>query len=273
MGCPFCLFLVYLAGKKSNMSFRYFTELAYNGSCFHGWQVQPNANSVQETLEKAFSLILRQDIKLTGCGRTDTGVHAKYYVAHFDTDQPVSDINQIKYKLNSYLSFDIVIYSIIGVNPEAHARFNAIGREYEYHLITQKDPFLKESTLYLPFNPDFNKMNEAAKKLLHYNDFTSFSKLHTDVKTNNCKIESAEWIKQRENYWIFYIRADRFLRNMVRAIVGTLLEVGKNKMSIAEFEAVIESKDRGKAGTSLPGHALFLCDVEYPKILFQRTTD
>lgn len=255
------------------MGFRYFTELAYNGSAFHGWQVQPNANSVQATLENAFSLILRQNIQLTGCGRTDTGVHAKYFVAHFDTEQQIPDTDQLIYKLNSYLNFDIVIYSITSVDVETHARFSAIEREYEYHLVTRKDPFLNETTLFLPFEPDFERMNEAALKLLDHTDFTSFSKLHTDVKTNNCKIIRAEWIKQNENYQVFYIRADRFLRNMVRAVVGTMLEVGKHKMTVAEFESVIENKNRGKAGTSVPGNALFLTDVVYPKNLFQRKAD
>ncbi|MFB6340684.1 tRNA pseudouridine(38-40) synthase TruA [Saccharicrinis sp. FJH62] len=255
------------------MGFRYFTELAYNGSGFHGWQIQPNANSVQETLENAFSLILRQNIQLTGCGRTDTGVHAKYFVAHFDCEEQISDADQLIYKLNSYLNFDIVIYSVTRVDAETHARFSAIEREYEYHLVTRKNPFFKDTSFFLPFTPDFEHMNEAALKLLEHTDFTSFSKLHTDVKTNNCKIIRAEWTRQNEYYWFFHIRADRFLRNMVRAVVGTLLEVGKHKITVDEFESVIREKDRGKAGTSVPGNALFLTDVVFPTNLFQRKAD
>ncbi|MFC0877960.1 tRNA pseudouridine(38-40) synthase TruA [Saccharicrinis sp. FJH2] len=255
------------------MGFRYFTELAYNGSGFHGWQIQPNANSVQETLEKAFSLILRQNIQLTGCGRTDTGVHAKYFVAHFDCEEQIPDTDQLINKINSYLNFDIVIYSITSVDAETHARFSAIEREYEYHLVTRKNPFFKDTSFFLPITPDFERMNEAAQKLLEHTDFTSFSKLHTDVKTNNCKIIRAEWIRQNEYYRVFHIRADRFLRNMVRAIVGTLLEVGKHKMTIEEFESVIREKNRGKAGTSVPGNALFLTDVVFPTNLFQRKAD
>ncbi|MFB6317392.1 tRNA pseudouridine(38-40) synthase TruA [Saccharicrinis sp. FJH54] len=255
------------------MRYRYFTELAYNGASFHGWQIQPNATSVQETLEKAFSLITRQNIQITGCGRTDTGVHARYYVAHFDTEEALSEPTQLMYQLNRYLGADIVIYSISAVDSETHARFHAVERAYEYHIILRKDPFLKDTTLHLPYEPDVESMNKSAKLLLDYTDFTSFSKLHTDVKTNDCKILRAEWVNRSSHDLVFHIRADRFLRNMVRAIVGTLLEVGKNRMTPEEFENVIVSRNRSKAGTSVPGHALFLTDVVYPKHLFQRVTD
>lgn len=255
------------------MKYRYFIELAYKGSAFHGWQIQPNASSVQETLEKAFSLLLKTPIQITGCGRTDTGVHAKYYVAHFDVDAEIEFIEQFRKKLNSYLSYDIVIYSITKVDTDLHARFDAMERAYEYHLITSKDPFLQDFTHRTHFIPDFDLMNEAAKRLFEHTDFTSFSKLHTDVKTNNCKILRAEWVKMGNDYWVFHIKADRFLRNMVRAIVGTLLEVGRKKMTIDEFDEVIRSKNRGNAGVSVPGEALFLSDVVYPAHLFKRQAD
>lgn len=252
---------------------RYFIELAYKGTNFNGWQVQPNAPSVQATIEEALSTILRSEIKLTGCGRTDTGVHAKYYVAHFDYEKAILSIEHLAHKLNSYLAYDIVIYSITPVGEDAHARFKARERAYEYHLCFQKDPFLKETVYFCPYKLDFELMNQAAALLKGHQDFTSFSKLHTDVKTNNCKISKAEWISENSDYYIFCIKADRFLRNMVRAIVGTLLEVGRNRISVAQFEDIILQKDRGKAGVSVPGHALFLSDVVYPDNVFKRTIE
>lgn len=266
-------YLSIFTAQNRSMLYRYFIELAYKGTNFHGWQIQPNANSVQETLEKALSLMLKSEVQLTGCGRTDTGVHAKYFVAHFNLSHELQQPERLAYKLNSYLAYDIVIFSITPVDPDLHARFSAVEREYEYHLMTVKDPFLTETTHYIHFIPDYKRMNRAAKLLLEHSDFTSFSKLHTDVKTNNCKILKAEWIKEGDDYWVFKIRADRFLRNMVRAIVGTLLEVGRNRLTEEGFNEVILSKNRSNAGMSVPGTGLFLSDVSYPNRLFTRKVD
>jgi len=246
---------------------RYFIELAYNGKNYHGWQVQPNAISVQEVLNDCIGKILGEEINVVGCGRTDTGVHSSYFVAHLDSQKENIDAHQFCYKLNKFLPKDIVIYSLQKVDMEAHSRFSATYRTYEYHLIEQKSPFLQELAFQSHVPLDFDLMNKAANVLFNYVDFTSFSKLHTDVKTNNCKITQAKW-EFKENKWIFTIKADRFLRNMVRAIVGTLLEVGKGKMTIDQFQNIIEAKDRGYAGTSAPAHALFLVDVGYPDDAF-----
>ncbi len=242
---------------------RYFLQCSYNGTNYHGWQIQPNATSVQEVLEEALTTILREKITVVGAGRTDTGVHASFFILHFDSD--ISDIDSVKmvYKLNSFLPPDIAVQKIWKVNNETHARFSALSRTYKYFISTEKNPFQTETT-YKYLKPlDINKMNEAAKDLHDYKDFTSFSRLHTDVKTNNCKIYLAEW-KQENNQLVFIIKADRFLRNMVRAIVGTLLEVGQGKLSVDEFKKIIESKDRGAAGASAPAQGLFLVDIEYP---------
>ncbi len=246
---------------------RYFLELAYNGKNYHGWQIQPNAISVQEKLNDCIGKILREEINIVGCGRTDTGVHATYFVAHFDSEKEDIDAQQFCYKINKFLPKDIVIYSLKKVDGEAHSRFSAISRTYEYHLVEQKNPFLQELAYQSHVLLDFELMNQAAEELFNYIDFTSFSKLHTDVKTNNCKIAFAKW-EFKNDKWIFTIKADRFLRNMVRAIVGTLLEVGRGKMTIDQFKSTIEAKDRGDAGTSVPAHALYLIDVGYPEDIF-----
>lgn len=243
---------------------RYFIKLAYNGANFCGWQIQPNAPSVQQELEEALTTLLHQKIAVTGCGRTDAGVHAKYFVAHFDADLPIENSEALAFKLNSFLSGNIVIFSIHPMHPDAHARFDATARAYQYHIITRKDPFLTNSATRIKFHPNFDKMNEAALLLHQFTDFTSFSKLHTDVKTNNCTVTFAQWQQVDEHHWVFHISANRFLRNMVRAIVGTLLEVGKGKIGFEEFVQIIEAKDRGKAGTSVPAHGLYLTDVKYP---------
>jgi tRNA pseudouridine38-40 synthase len=242
---------------------RYFLQIGYNGTNYHGWQIQPNANSVQATIENALSTILREEISVVGAGRTDTGVHASFFVLHFDSENENLDSNLV-YKLNSFLSFDIAVQRIWKVSDEFHARFSAISRTYKYFISTVKNPFksLVSYQYNLPLNLD--KMNEAAKILFEYKDFTSFSRLHTDVKTNNCKILFAEWTKENDQL-IFTIKADRFLRNMVRAIVGTLLEVGKSRLTANEFRKIIEMKDRRVAGTSAPAHGLFLADIEYPE--------
>lgn len=243
---------------------RYFTELAYNGTPYNGWQIQPNAPSVQQELNRAFSTLLRQEISLTGAGRTDTGVHAAFFVAHFDVPTSLQDISQTIYKMNRLTDKSIAIYSIYPVQPEAHARFSALSRTYKYFINKFKNPFTEEYAIRTYPLPDLQKMNEACRILFEYTDFTSFSKLHTDTKTNNCKILKAEWTDTGEQL-VFTIQADRFLRNMVRAIVGTMLEIGQRKISIAELKNIIESKDRCRAGNSVPGKALFLWDIKYPK--------
>lgn len=261
-------FLILL--KIKSLAQRYFIELAYRGTNFHGWQFQPNAASVQECLEKALSAITREKIAVTGAGRTDTGVHASYYVAHFDSEKQNLDSRDFVYKLNSFLGDDIVIFKVTKVSSEAHARFDAVSRTYQYHLNLLKDPFALETSWHF-FRPlDLVQMNAACQILFEYIDFTSFSKLHTDVKTNNCKVYLAEW-SQNGNSIVFTVKADRFLRNMVRALVGTFIEVGLGKLDLAGFRQVIEQKDRGAAGTSVPAHGLFLTDIEYPGTIFMRT--
>ncbi len=249
---------------------RYFIQLSYSGTNYHGWQFQPNAISVQETIEKAFSTILRKKIKITGAGRTDSGVHAEFYIAHFDYHKTIIDIEKNVFRLNSFLPADIAIEKIFHVHDDLHARFSAVARTYEYRIITKKNPFLYKKTYRLYKQPDFDLMNKAAKILLEYNDFTSFSKLHTDTKTNLCKIYLAELIvhknkndKQNCNIYIFRIKADRFLRNMVRAITGTLLDVAYSKIDFKGFRKIIESKNRSNAGFSVPAQALFLTNIEY----------
>lgn len=246
---------------------RYFIYLSYDGARYHGWQIQPNGISVQEVLNKALSTLLREPAEVTGAGRTDAEVNASLMVAHFDS-QPITDCKQLVYRLNKLLPSDIAIHKIIPVKTDAHARFSATSRTYHYYIITEKSPF--EPYAYrFPQPLDFNKMNEAAKTLFDYTDFTSFSKLHTDVKTNNCRIMYAQWELVSPIKWQFTITADRFLRNMVRAIVGTLLDVGRGVLTIEQFREIIEKKDRCSAGTSVPGNALFLADIIYPKTLFE----
>lgn len=245
---------------------RYFIYLSYDGARYHGWQIQPNDISVQEVLNKALSTLLREPIEVTGAGRTDAGVNASLMVAHFDCQQ-ATDNGQLTYRLNKLLPPDIVIHKIQQVKDDAHARFSATSRTYHYYIITEKSPF--EPYAYrFPQPLDFDKMNEAAKTLFDYIDFTSFSKLHTDVKTNNCHIITARWEQLSPIKWQFTITADRFLRNMVRAIVGTLLDVGRGVLTIEQFREIIEKKDRCSAGTSVPGNALFLADVTYPEEIF-----
>jgi len=246
---------------------RFFIYFSYKGTAYHGWQFQPNGISVQEVLTKALCTILRTELEITGAGRTDTGVHARLMVAHFDTTTDFPANLDLVSKLNSLLPYDIAVFKIIEVKADAHARFDAISRRYEYHIVTQKNVFKNELAARERVNLNFEAMNAAAKTLKLHRDFTSFSKLHTDVKTNNCVISHAEWTQQGEE-WVFTIEADRFLRNMVRAIVGTLFEVGRNKMSVDEFTAIIEAKNRCKAGPSVPAHGLYLVDIRYPENLF-----
>jgi tRNA pseudouridine38-40 synthase len=247
--------------KSKKLNLRYFIQLAYNGTHYHGWQYQPNASSVQETLNKAFSVVLNTEINLMGAGRTDTGVHAKEMYAHFDLDMPF-DIPNLVHKLNSYLPKDIVIYAVFPVSDEAHTRFDATKRTYEYHINTFKNPFSQEQSWYFHQPLDVKLMNEAAQLLLNHTDFQCFSKVNTDVNTFDCTIFEAYW-KQEKNSLIFTISANRFLRNMVRAIVGTLVNIGLHKITLADFEAIIESKNRDKAGFSVPAHGLYLTKIEY----------
>ena len=247
---------------------RYFIHLAYNGTTYHGWQIQPNASSVQETLENVFSLLLGETIGIVGCGRTDTGVHASDFYAHFEIEKELSEVDlaQLTFKANSFLSEDIRIYRIFVVNDDVHARFSATARTYQYHVSNVKQPFGKDFCHRVFYKPDIEMMNKAADILFEYTDFTSFSKLHTQTATNNCTILYARWDMVEEEY-VFTISANRFLRNMVRAITGTLLEVGRGKLSLDDFRKVIESKNRCNAGTSLPAKALFLTKVEYEGVL------
>ncbi len=246
---------------------RYFIYLSYDGANYHGWQIQPNGISVQECLTNALSTLLRRETEVVGAGRTDAGVHASLMVAHFDSET-VLDASATADKLNRLLPPDIAIRRIVPVKPDAHARFDACARTYHYYISTAKSPFVRQYRWRMHNPLDYDRMNEAARTLLEYEDFTSFSKLHTDVKTNICRVTHAEWMQTDETTWKFTICADRFLRNMVRAIVGTLVEVGRGKLSVEGFRQIIEQKDRCKAGMSAPGEALFLADVEYPEALF-----
>lgn len=250
---------------------RYFLTLSYNGSGFNGWQIQDNTpNTVQQILEEKVSMILKEKIEFVGCGRTDAGVNAKNYVAHFESNS--KDLIENKthwiYKFNTVLPFEIAVQDIKAVNLGAHARFDAISRTYYYFIHQQKNPFINNFSLYVYGDIDFDIMNKAAQILLEYQDFTSFSKLHTQNKTNNCKITKAVWQKTNIGQWRFTISADRFLRGMVRAIVGTLLLVGKNKITLDEFRKIIEAKDRNMAGANVPPNALFLVGIKYPKEIF-----
>jgi tRNA pseudouridine38-40 synthase len=242
---------------------RYFITLSYDGTRFHGWQVQPNGTSVQGELQRALSLILRQDVQVTGAGRTDTGVHARMMVAHFDTDAPLADCRQLAYKLNRLLPCDIAIERIEPVGDDMHARFSATSRTYYYYLHTTKDPFLRHYSCELHYPLDFKLMNEAAQMLLTYDDFGAFCKSHADVKTTLCHVTKAEWKQTSPTAWRFEITANRFLRNMVRAVVGTLIDVGRGRLTLSDFRKVIEGKKRTEAGESMPGHALFLVDIKY----------
>jgi tRNA pseudouridine38-40 synthase len=243
---------------------RYFIFLAYNGKNYCGWQIQPNGITVQEKLEQCLTTLLRSFTPVTGAGRTDSGVHARKMAAHFDHEGDNLDTEILTCKLNRILPPDIAIYSIFKVPRETHARFDAVSRTYKYYLTGKKNPFHYDKVYKVACPLDFDLMNRAAAILYEYTDFTSFSKLHTDVKTNNCRIKQAEW-EEEGDFWVFTIKADRFLRNMARAIVGTLLEVGRGKLPVEDFRKIIESKDRGKAGTSAPAYALFLHDIEYPE--------
>lgn len=241
---------------------RYFITLSYDGTRYHGWQIQPNGVSVQETLQQSLSTLLRREIEVVGAGRTDAGVHARMMVAHFDFDEPLY-CPQLAYRLNKILPQDIAVQKVEQVADDMHARFSATSRTYHYFVHTRKDPFCRHYSWLLHGKIDFQAMNEAAQLLLQYTDFTSFSKVNTDTKTNLCTITEAHWDEIAPGQWRFTITANRFLRNMVRAIVGTLIEVGRGRMTKEEFCKVIEQKDRCSAGESVPGNALFLFNIRY----------
>ena len=240
---------------------RYFIELSYNGKNYHGWQMQPDAISVQEKINHALSKVWQETIEVVGAGRTDTGVHAKQMFAHFDVKSEAKE--EIVYKLNSILPNDIVVYKLFEVSSEKHARFDAVSRSYEYKIWLGRNPFLLDFSWQIHSQKlDIDSMNEASKILLKYKDFQSFSKVKTDVYTYNCDIFEAKW-KMNNEELTFYISANRFLRNMVRAIVGTMVDLGLGKISVSDFEEIIISKNRSNAGLSVPARGLFLTAIKY----------
>ncbi|SMC66507.1 tRNA pseudouridine(38-40) synthase TruA [Pedobacter nyackensis] len=241
---------------------RYFIELSYNGTAYHGWQIQPNASTVQECLDKALSVYFRQPISSLGCGRTDSGVHATQFYAHFDLQTAIDPLKSVT-GINSLLPYQIAVKRVFEVDNEAHARFGATERAYHYHLHFHKDPFKLDRSWLYKGDLDMEAMNEAAKLLLTYTDFSCFSKSNTQTFTNNCNVMEAFFVKEDEGLK-FTIRADRFLRNMVRAIVGTLIRVGKKELSLAQFKEIVESKNRCNAGQSVPACGLYLVNVIYP---------
>lgn len=241
---------------------RYFIHLAYNGANYCGWQTQPELPTVQLTLEQALTTLLRQPTAIVGCGRTDTGVHASDFYAHFNATDEV-DTRQLTFKLNSFLPDDIAIYEIFAVRDNAHARFDATARTYQYHVSDRRLPFKQGLYSRIYYRPNLELMNQGANLLMEYEDFTSFAKLHTQVKTNICHLSLAQW-EEHEDEWVFTIRSNRFLRNMVRSVTGTLLDVGRGKLSLDGLRQIIERKDRCAAGVSMPPQGLFLTRVEYP---------
>ena len=254
--------------RTKKLFLRYFLELTYNGKNYHGWQIQPNASSVQETINKALSTLLRKELNIVGAGRTDAGVHAAQMFAHFDIDKEF-DVVEVKNRMNAFLPVDIVIKTIFLTDEEAHTRFDATSRSYEYRVCLGRNPFLIDTTWQI-YNQklDVEKMNESALILLNYTNFKCFSKSKTDVSTYNCNITNAIW-KNEGDLLIFYITADRFLRNMVRAIVGTLVEIGLGKKTKEDFVTIIEGQDRKQAGFSVPAQGLFLTKVAYPEAIIK----
>ena len=252
---------------------RYFLHMAYDGTNYCGWQIQPDCRTVQQVMEEAIGTMLRHHVNLTGAGRTDTGVHASSFVAHFDTRDPIDrrpeyqSLEQWVFRLNRFLPADIAVFNAKEVPDDLHARFSATYRTYHYHICTSKPLFNRLYCHHLHAPLDLAAIRECCRLILEIRDFTSFSKLHTDVKTNNCHVIQAEWISV-ENGYRFEIKADRFLRNMVRSLVGTLLEVGSGKLDAEGFKEVVEARDRGRAGQSVPARGLFLVDVGYDPPVF-----
>ncbi len=263
----------FIEADEASHRFRYFIELSYRGGAFHGWQRQPNALSVQQRIEESISTVMRRDIKITGAGRTDTGVNARVMFAHFDLPEPIADRPRLLRSIARLSGRDIAFHTLRRVHPEANARFDATARTYRYFVAERHDPFVGKLAWTPSFLPDYDRMNAAAELLLDVDDFTSFAKLHSDSKTNICDVRFARWSAVESDIlpgkmMQFTITADRFLRNMVRAVVGTLVEVGRGKMSIDDFRRVIDAKDRCAAGTSMPPEPLFLWDIEYPDDIF-----
>jgi tRNA pseudouridine38-40 synthase len=250
------------------MKTRYFIFISYKGTSYHGWQIQPNSVTVQQILEEAVSVVLNEKISTIGAGRTDTGVHATFFCAHFESISPdLTESWNLIFRLNQYLPSDISVSSIRKVVPDANARYSAVSRTYKYYISKIKDPFFDNSSWYLHGKTDIIEMNKACEILLHHSDFTSFSRLHSGAKSNICKIYYACW-EESDNRLTFTIKADRFLRNMVRAIVGTMIDIGFGKIDLKEFEEIILAKDRCEAGKSAPAKGLFLVDIEYPEEIF-----
>ena len=242
---------------------RYFITLSYDGTRYHGWQIQPEGVTVQQLLQDALATLLRQHVTVVGAGRTDAGVHARQMVAHIDVDGEINDVDQLTYKLNRFLPYDISIQNIRLVSDDMHARFSAVRRRYRYFIHTEKDPFKKKYSCELHYELDYELMNVAAAQLKTYSDFGAFCKSHSDVKTTVCTVTKAHWVEYEPNAWYFEIEANRFLRNMVRAVVGTLIEIGRHRMSLSQFDQVVREGRRTGAGESMPANALFLESVEY----------
>ena len=242
---------------------RYFITLSYDGTRYHGWQIQPEGVTVQQLLQDALATLLRQHVTVVGAGRTDAGVHARQMVAHIDVDGEINDVDQLTYKLNRFLPYDISIQNVRLVSDDMHARFSAVRRRYRYFIHTEKDPFKKKYSCELHYELDYELMNVAAAQLKTYSDFGAFCKSHSDVKTTVCTVTKAHWVEYEPNAWYFEIEANRFLRNMVRAVVGTLIEIGRHRMSLSQFNQVVREGRRTGAGESMPANALFLECVEY----------
>lgn len=242
---------------------RYFITLSYDGTRYHGWQIQPEGVTVQQLLQDALATLLRQYVTVVGAGRTDAGVHARQMVAHIDVDGEINDVDQLTYKLNRFLPYDISIQNVRLVSDDMHARFSAVRRRYRYFIHTEKDPFKKKYSCELHYELDYELMNVAAAQLKTYSDFGAFCKSHSDVKTTVCTVTKAHWVEYEPNAWYFEIEANRFLRNMVRAVVGTLIEIGRHRMSLSQFDQVVREGRRTGAGESMPANALFLECVEY----------
>ncbi len=248
---------------KAIKKMRYFITFSYDGSNYHGWQIQPNGNSVQAELQRALTILLRRETTVVGAGRTDAGVHARMMVAHFDTETALDDCRQTVYRLNRILPRDISVSRVEQVAEDMHARFSATSRTYHYYIHTRKDPFCRAYSCELHYELDFEAMNGAAAVLMEYEDFGAFCKSHADVKTTLCHVTAARWHRTSDHSWYFEITANRFLRNMVRAGVGTLIEVGRHRLTIDDFRCVVEGRHRTEAGESMPGGALFLEDIRY----------
>jgi tRNA pseudouridine38-40 synthase len=249
---------------RSILEQRYFMELSFRGTAYNGWQVQPNALGVQQVVEEGLRLLLKEDIRLTGAGRTDTGVHASCFVAHFDlTATKILQPGITEHRLNHILPADIAVSSVFPVNPGDHSRYSAISRTYKYYVSLRKDPFRLETSNHIHFRPDIGLMNKAARLLLDYDDFSSFCRSNSGAKNHICRVTEAKW-EEHEGLLVFTISADRFLRNMVRAITGTILDTGSGKLAVEGFREIIEARDRRRAGTSAPARGLFLTAIEYP---------